>query len=467
MLFGINKTIRLENKMKTSLSLLFACVLLASSCTHDLHENPEEPQPPADSGTSIPSDEPQLPETDEPKSPDYGYERFGLAETGIPVLFLETADGEDITSKEDWKDATFYFLDGGVQSEVFKTQIKGRGNSSWSQPKKPYSLKLSQKSEILGMKKHKRWVLVANYSDKTLIRNSWVSYIGNEIFDKMKWNPHFKPVDLVLNGEYKGSYIIGEQIKIDDNRVNIADVSKKGTGAGGFVCEINTDTRWESGDFNFKTSRGLPITLKDPGLEDISSEMQEFITRTVQAAEDALFSENFADEKDGYAQYIDVPSFIDWYLVNELTKNNDAVFFTSCYLYYDPELKKICMGPDWDFDISCGNIDYNGCDDSSGFWIKNARWYKQLFTDPQFESKVKARWEKVRTQVRSAVDSKIISMAEEVRKSAEQNFARWEILGTYVWPNAAGYQQRTTYQSEIDYMQKWLSRRIEWLDSQF
>ncbi|MCM1320651.1 MAG: CotH kinase family protein [Bacteroides sp.] len=393
----------------------------------------------------------------------HDYRHYNLESTGLPIVFIETQDGEDITSKENWVSVAISIQD-GEKTQTYAAQMKGRGNSSWGQPKKPYSIKLDSREKVLGMKKHKRWVLVANYSDKTLLRNDWASYIGNEIFTGMKWNPSFEAVEVVLNGEYKGSYLIGEQIKIDKNRVDIPDISEfsgKKIENGGFICEVNQQM---DEAFNFETTHGVCISLKDP--DEVSEEIQNFVRETVQAAEDAIFSENFADEEEGYAKYIDVSSFIDWYLVNELTKNNDAIFFSSVYFYYDPDAKKLFMGPDWDFDISCGNINYNGCDEPEGFWIKNAAWYAQLFEDENFQAKLKARWQEVRADVVQAASEVIDEKAGKLEKSAEANFTRWPILGSYVWPNAAGYESRTTYQSEVDYLKDWLSKRIDWLDSQ-
>ena len=162
-------------------------------------------------------------------------------------------------------------------------EIKGRGNSTWSMPKKSYSLKLSSKKEILGMKKHKRWVLVANYSDKTLLRNYLASELGNNYFNSV-WNPSFKSVHLILNGKYYGVYILGEQIKIDSKRVDIQaideieeDVNRDGfvnLDDGGFICEVNA--RMDE-IFNFITTKEIAISLKEP--DEVSTEIQEKVKK--------------------------------------------------------------------------------------------------------------------------------------------------------------------------------------------
>ena len=129
------------------------------------------------------------------------------------------------------------------------------------------------------------------------------------------------------------------------------------------------------------------------------------------------------------------------------------------------------MGPNWDFDISCGNINYNGCDASSGWRIKNSVWISRLFSDPAFVEKVKARWNEVSSSLSVLINSSgstggIQALADEISVSAEYNFLKWKILGIYVWPNAAGYEERITYQSEVDYMVNWLNCRYNYMDEE-
>lgn len=402
-------------------------------------------------------------------------------ETGLPVVRIDTENGADVVSKEEYVSARFSLTSDNYDDLTLdKIQIKGRGNSSWGQPKKPYTLKFDKKNEVLGMEKGKKWVLVANYSDKTLLRNDFASYLGNEIFTNMTWNPSFKSVDFILNGEYKGTYLLGEQIKIDKNRVNIQDISNAVLGKGddlngdgtvdekdgGFIFEVNT-TRMDEA-YNYRTKRGIGMSLKDPDVDDFAGNeavVEAFMENVIQTAEDALYSEDYTDAESGYAKYLDIDSFIDWYLVNELAKNNDACWFSSVYLYYNPADGKLHMGPDWDFDIGFGNIDYSGCDNYAGFWIKNSGWHKRLFTDPAFVAKVKSRWNEVKGKVQTAVNAEIQLKAKAIAASTELNFKRWQILGTYVWPNAAGYDKRNTYQSEVEYLVNWTNNRYEWLDT--
>jgi hypothetical protein len=328
-------------------------------------------------------------------------------------------------------------------------------------PKKPYTLKLTTKAPLLGMPTHKRWNLLANYSDKTLLRTEVAFNIGNILQDGLKWTPRSRHVQLYLNNEYQGVYQLVEAIKIDENRVDIKDISKKNPQRG-YILEI--DVR-KGEAFNFTTTRGVVFNCSDPDedLDEIitggTQTLLEKIQTDVQHVEDVLYSAGFTDPDEGYQKYLDVDSFIDWYLVNEITKNNDAIFWSSVYMYYNGE--KYCMGPVWDFDISLGNIDYNGNDNPQGFWIKASAWINRLFEDPEFVAQVKTRWNEKSAEF-FALQQYIDERAVYINSAQAQNFRRWDILGIYVWPNA---MVPGSYQGEISYLKSWLADRLAWLDT--
>jgi len=363
---------------------------------------------------------------------------FSVAHTGLPFVSV-TTDGSKIT-RETWLAADF-----DANGKALTGEIKGRGNSSWFYNKKNYSIKLSDKEKMFGMPKHKRWVLIANTIDSSLLRNYFASYLGNNVFTGHGWNPSFVFVDMVLDGVYWGNYIFGEQIKIAGNRVDIKDISDEdaGVGNGGFIAEVNM---WKDEAFNFETDRGISISLKDP--DEVSEEIQQFVKQTIQTAEDALYGNDFKDEQIGYAKYFDVDSVIDWYLVNEIASNYDASFRTSVYLYYDNADGKIHMGPNWDFDRSCGI----GVKKPTSFRIRNSGWIKRLFEDPAFENKVKTRYSEVRTELGNAVD-KLTEMADGISISALLNNFRWKNL--------------EDFGRSVDSLQTWLNAKLEWLDTQW
>lgn len=363
---------------------------------------------------------------------------FSVAHTGLPVVRI-TTDGSEI-NKKDWLGANI-----NIDGNSLSGSIKGRGNSSWRFPKKSFSLKLSEKFSVLKMHSHKRWVLISNIRDNSLLRNYFAAYLGNEVFTENCWNPSFKFVDLVMNGEYWGNYIIGEQIKIDKNRVNIKDISDEdaGAGNGGFIVEVNF---WRDEEFNFTTTRGVPFSLKDP--DKVTSDIQEYVKTTIQDAEKILFSDVFADPNNGYATVFDVDSVVDWYLVNEITSNLDAAFKSSVYMYYDNTDGKIHMGPNWDFDRSCGlnqiKID--------ALHVRDSIWMQRFFQDENFENKVKERYKEVRDKLYTAV-REIQSVAETISVSASLDYSRWEI--------------KKDYQTQVDVLVSWLNERLVFLDEQW
>lgn len=418
-----------------------------------------------------------------------------VAYTGLPTLYLNTEIPTAEITKEDYVFGNFKLIteDFGTTEYTFKKEkngekkegIKGRGNTSWSMPKKGYSIKFDSKQSFFGLPKAKKWCIIANYPDKTLLRNKFASIMGNEIFNS-EWNPSFVSLDVIMNGEYRGNYIFCERNTLSEGRIDVQDISDveeklaegkeskiddaNGDGVkdlkdGGFLIEVEAnETRAKDNDFYFRgTKGGRLFCLKDP--DEVSSEIQNQVQSVILNAENVLYSSDFEDLESGWRKYIDEDSVIDWYLINELAKNNDSIFFSSVYMYYNPVDEKLHLGPIWDFDISCGNVNYNDCDNPSDFWVKKSIWISRMFDDVVFVSNLKERWNDRKSDLYMFINTELQELSMDNTVSAEYNFEKWTILGTYVWPNAAGYKNRTTYQSEIQYLLDWLNNRYDWLDS--
>ena len=394
-----------------------------------------------------------------------------VAYTGLPTLYLDLDRPLASVTKNDYALGKMRIVQpDGTEFEYDFTKsgkegIKGRGNSSWTYDKKGYNIKFTDKQEFFGLPKAKKWCIVANPRDKTLLRNKFASDIlGNDILGRREdaeWSPHFMSVDVVVNGEYRGNYIFGEKISLTKGRVDVEDISEVNNLAdGGFILEV--DNVYYASEPYFVSIRGQHFVFKDP--DDISDEIKDHIKNIVDAAEASLYGDNFADKTEGYTKYIDVDSFIDWYIVNELTKNYDAVFTTSVYMYYNPSDSKLHMGPNWDFDISSGNCTLSSCHVPENWYIKNSVWFERLFMDEAFVVKLQERWNAVKGDIFRAVNTDLPALADEIRISAGLNFARWNYLGKIIGHDAPGYETRTTYQSEVDWMMDWLERRYAWLD---
>lgn len=375
--------------------------------------------------------------------------------TGLPVVYINTENGVAITSKDDYVKGNIRIVEDietRASGDIFESamKIKGRGNSTWGLPKKPYKIKFDEKTSLLGEPADKEWVLLANYTDKTSLRNETAFNMGR--MSNLDYTNRTHYVEVILNGVYNGTYQLGEQLKIAKHRVNVGD--------DGYLLEI--DAKAAAEDITFRVAHiGQPINIKDPDVE-IDSEAYNYVVQYLQETDAALFGENFTDATNGYAKYLDVDSFVEWYLINEISKNNDACFFTSCYmnLARDGKLK---MGPLWDFDIAFGNVNYNGCDKPEGFWIKPVAWYARLFQDPSFVQKVKERFAYFYDN-REEIYEEINANADYLKYSIIENNNKWKTLYVYTWPNNTIWG---SYENEVQSMKIWLEKRFQWLNEQF
>ena len=376
--------------------------------------------------------------------------------TGLPVVYINTENNTPITSKDDYLKGTIKIVEDVVtrgSGDVFESEmkIKGRGNSTWSLPKKPYKIKFDQKVSLLEEPADKEWVLLANYTDKTSLRNETAFDMGRN--SNLDYTPRTHFVDVVLNGVYNGTYQLCEQLKIAKNRVNVGD--------DGYMLEI--DAKADPEDNTFRIPHiPQPINIKDPDVE-VNGEAYTYVVKYLQTVDSVLFCNNFKDPVDGYAKYIDVATFVDWFLINEITKNADACFYTSCYMNLSRG-GKLKMGPLWDFDIAFGNINYNTqCANPVGYWIKNVVWFDRLFQDPAFVRAVKERFEHFYSQ-KDHFFNEINCNAEYLKYSVIENNNKWNTLYAYTWPNNTILG---SYENEVQSMKLWLEKRFEWLNQEF
>ncbi len=338
-----------------------------------------------------------------------------------------------------------------------RMRIRGRGNSTWGMPKKPYKIKLDEKASLLGMPKDKEWCLLANYSDKTLLRNITAMEVSR-ILD-MAWTPRMRSVDVYLNDEYLGCYTLSEHKKVAAARVDID------TDEGDVYLEIEEN---QDEPRCFWTGMGVPIMFSDPDEPDDA--LFDSTVKYFEEFEAALQANDFTDPEKGYAAYIDVDSFVNYYIIQELVKNVDGNLRKSSFLTRSPGGKMV-MYHVWDFDLALGNCDYFdaavGCGYTGffikdyGSWGRNWGWYPRLFSDPAFVDKVQARWKEVLPQLKNVPD--FIDVQRTLLYGAEErNFERWDILNRYVWPNA---KVLGTYAAELNYLKTFYTGRLNWLDT--
>ncbi len=387
----------------------------------------------------------------------------------IPIVNIYLQDFMDKSkiSRTDYSEMMF-FIDAENTEEFHSTpvltgKIRGRGNSTWKWAKKPYRIKLDEAAQILNLDRDKDWVLLSNYCDKSLLRNT-VAFEMSRSLDGMDWNPTQYPVDLFINGEYCGVYAIGEKLEISKERVNI---EKDSTDADtGFLIEVGGSEKGEvlGKDF-FHTKRELAnfISYKEPDPDTITDEQRAFIKDYMDKAEDAIVSGK------GYEEYIDVKSFCDWIIIHELTYNADCSFRRSCYINKDKG-GKLKMGPVWDFDLAFGNCDadnqyyndwvtvgYNG-----GYVSTN--WCNYLMENEAFRSKLKERWNEVRDDlVKTALDS-IDFYSKKLERSQAENFNRWKIWGIRVGFQSKRNFKYESYEEQVQYLRDFINMRAKWID---
>ena len=391
-----------------------------------------------------------------------------LVNTGLPVVELWTSAKAPILNRETYLKGCMRITNGSKQTYASTglyqgaIEVRGRGNSSWDMPKKGYRVKLAAPgATVLDMPSDRDWVLLANYADKTLMRGD----VGFELSRRlgMAWTPKLRHVDFYLNGSFQGNYQIGEHIKVAPNRVKISpllatDVTLPNLG-GGYLVEADFPEYTSVGDVLFSTASEILFNIKAPGT--INATQINYIGSELQRVENALIYENF-NATTGYPSMIDVDSFIDWWIVKELVKDIDGPFYSSVYLSKDRG-GKLKMGPVWDFDLSLGNAYYEDLGRPTGWRIRaQSEWYAHLFRDPAFRAKVVTRWRAVKATQIDTLLAFVDQTAAGLDASQRENFKRWDILGTYVWPNAV---VKGSYPAEVTYMKNFLRSRIAWMDA--
>jgi hypothetical protein len=366
--------------------------------------------------------------------------------------------------------------------------IERRGSSSNNFPAKSYGLEtngpnaLNNNVSLFDWPVDNDWILYAPYTDKAMIRNvltyQWGAAMGN-------YAPRTQLCELVLNNEYMGVYVMMERIKTNPGRVPINPLLYEDTVdnhlTGGYILKLDKTTAggiiaWNSPYPPASPGNGtIGFQLHDPALDTLHPLQLAYIQSYVTAFENALAGANYTDPVQGYAPFIDIQSFIDFFLANEMTKNVDG-YRISSFLYKQrfSEGGKLVAGPLWDFNIALGNANYCQGNTTSG-WAKNFNsicggaqlipfWWNRLLSDSTFANLTHCRWLELRQGPLSdtVVMSTIDSLAAVLQGPAQRHFIRWPILGTYVWPNNFIGQ---TFAEEINYLKTWLSNRLAWLDA--
>lgn len=354
-----------------------------------------------------------------------------LVKTGLPTVYVDTENARPVNSKETYVPATLKIRGAGEWEGLDGTgcEIRGRGNTTWYWPKKPYLLKLNEKQHIFGMHKHKRWVLLANFMDRTLMRNLVSMKVAS--MTNLAWTPGCVPVELVLNGRHMGSYLLIEQVRVDNHRVAVTEMTPEDNAGdavtGGYLLELDfhydNPVQWtDPHGRNHQWGNGIPFGVKYPDSEDITAQQLAYIKNYVAEAANTLYGKDFQNPETGYAKYIDVDSFIDYWIVFEVMGNHELGNPGSVFMHKDRG-GKLVAGPCWDFDW--GVLSYNTSPQArTGLINGKAIWYERLMQDPAFKARLKARFEELLPQLETIPDY-MDECEKLLTASADLNFRMW------------------------------------------
>jgi len=398
--------------------------------------------------------------------PEPVYELADSVGTGLPVIYIRTKFNAAITSKENWTSAQIEIF-GGEKFDILEMAdctIKGRGNSTWVWPKKPYVLKLESKTSLFGLPKHKRWVLMANFMDRTMMRNIVAMKVG--ALTSLDWTPRFESVELVLNGVHRGNYLLIEQVRADSNRVPVDE--KKG-----YLLELDfhddNEVQWISPygqSFNAACQRrsGIPFAVKNPDPSDITESQVNWVKNHIDSVASVLYGPTISEAGNGLDQCIDYQSFADYFIVYELMINGELYNPGSIYFHFNPG-EKIKAGPLWDFDW--GTLSYN-CHSAARSSLINSGgvWYVQLLQNPEFVAVLKQRWIALKPSLET-VPAYIDSTKSQLTASASKNFLLWNPAedSNFNNGNIINGDENLTFASAVNRLKTIYSERLTTLNT--
>ena len=372
-------------------------------------------------------------------------------------------------------------------SELYsgKILIKGRGNTSWHRPRRPYSIDLvtgdgeDNPAPLLGMGNDDEWALITFWEDRSLMRIPLALWLGRQM-NAIDWCADFRYVELWVDNDYRGVYILTEKIKRGDSRINVKKLSDDAADqteprvTGGYILEVTPGGKMKREDEN-DTKIDIPgmensdhwYVFKYPKPKNLTPTQQNYIFQYLTDANNTLRSSNYKDPVDGYAKYFDVNSFIDWSIIHDLSKGVDNLFHASVFIQKDRN-EKLRMTAPWDFDLSFGNVDRGSCYNEDELWIKKTHYFNRLWTDDNFYTKLEERFEDL-----MPLFDMIPYVLQENYKQLEQNgvierdynkYGR-EILETYKRDkqHEHDYVNIDTYKGHVRYFKDWLESRKAWL----
>lgn len=400
--------------------------------------------------------------------------------TNLPTVCINTKDSEEPYDKIHNIEANIIILkDGKVYLEQ-SGSVRERGNGSRTFPKKPWRIKLDKKQRVLpdAPAKAKKWTLINNYGDKTLIRNMVAFEIARRL--EMPYVPYAHPVDVILNGEYKGAYQLCDQVEVNSNRLDITEMEATDTSGealtGGYFFEIDAYAHQEpEGEWFTTSNQQIPVTIKSPD-EGGTPEQFAYLKNYLDKLEQSVFNISGNISADDYRNIFDIESFINHFIVGELSGNTDT--YWSTFMYKKRGYEKIYTGPVWDFDLAfendkrtypihstSGSTTYI-CQTSNASAATGMKEFvdKIISSDPRTKQDISRIWSVARIKRGldfSNITQYIDSLSQEMEVSQKLNFERWPIMLEFIQQNPV---ISGSYANEVERIKSYLKRRFEDLD---
>lgn len=429
-------------------------------------------------------------------TPNWFYPPLNFTSSNLPIVIIDTQGQEIVNDPK--TPATISIISNRRKGHqvplntlsddpVFSWYcgIEIRGESSQSFEKKSYGFEIwdafgnDMDSTFLGFPSEEDFILYGPYSDKSQMNNVLAMYIGNRMG---RYASRTRYVELIVNNDYKGLYVLMERIKRDDNRVNISNLNSDEISGddltGGYIVRIDKGiyNGWYSqfGAYNNPENK-IYFQYFYPDPAEIHPAQGAYIKAYVDEFEEAVTSPNFTNAQGvNYSEYISLRSFVDTFILNELSKNVDGYRLSTYFnKQKDSQGGKFISGPFWDFNLAFGNGDYCAGDDVTGWEYYQCQgsspvWWDHMLQDTLFTNALKCRWTALRTNLLSEnqLNHVIDSLTGIINEAQVRNFQRWPNLGTYVWPNPPYFYQNITSHSQIvSALKNWLFARAEWLDA--
>ena len=378
----------------------------------------------------------------------------------VPVVYLTTDNGKDITSKEEYVTGTIYvdakgiagYENAGSASAPLVTELKGRGNWTWNGfDKKPYRIKMNKKASLLNLTTDKSFNLLAHADDNYgFLRNT--AGFGLSRYFELEYTPTQEPVELFLNNDYKGLYFLVDHIKVSSNRVNITEQDDNETNSdnvtGGWLLEIDNYSDDPHITINKPNGEEMWFTYKSP--EELSVQQEMYITNFLNKATSAIYAEN--KNSTEWEKYIDMDALVNYYLVYEILGNREG-FHGSCYMHKDRGADtKLVFGPVWDFGNTLWDMSDTFIYEEYPYGIK---WIDEIAKFPRFQTAVRKRWLEKRGSLMPYLRSVVDPFIEKITYASQCDCKKWPEYG-----NKNVISRKEAFYDLI-------TKRLSWLDTQF